>query len=81
MPAACLVSLVLEDLINLLLFFEITVTLADTHVLLLPVLCANGVSAGLNDDSFESFNASSHLHVQLLLHGVDVELNVLSDAS
>lgn len=69
-----------ENLVDFFLFFEIAFRLADSHMLLFPVLCADWVSSGLDDDALECFDSLSHLLVQLLLHRVDVEGDVLAEA-
>jgi len=68
-----------KDLVHFLLFLEFAFALANTDVLLLPILSANGVSAGLNNDALEGLHPLAHLLVQLLLHRVDVERDVLSE--
>lgn len=69
-----------ENFVDFLLLFEVALRLSDSNMLLLPVLCTDGVSSSLNDDTLESFDSLSHFLVKLLLHGVDVEGDVLADA-
>ena len=67
-----------EDLVDFLLFLEFSLALADSNVLLLPVLGADGISSGLDHHTLERLHSSTHLLVQLLLHRVDMESDVLA---
>ena len=69
-----------KNLSLLLLLLKLAIVLADSHVLLLPVLRADRVPSGLNDDTLEGFDTLAHLLVQLLLHRVQVEGDVLAEA-
>jgi len=68
-----------EDLFHFLLFLEFFIALANSDVLLLPVLSTNGVSTRLNNDALEGLDPLAHLLVQLLLHRVDVERDILPE--
>lgn len=69
-----------EDFSLLLLFLEFALRFPHSSVLLLPVLGADWVPSGLDNDSLEGFDAFAHLLVQLLLHRVQMEGNVLAEA-
>ena len=49
---------------------------ANANMLFLPRFGSYGVAASLDHHALEGFDARSHPHVQLLLHQVQVELNV-----
>ena len=69
-----------ENFSLLLLFFEFALAFSDTDMLLFPVFGSEWVSSSLNDDSLEGFDAFTHLLVQLLLHRVQVEGDILAEA-
>lgn len=57
-----------KDFFDLLLLLEFALALANTNVLLLPVLGADRVLSGLDNDALEGLDADAHLVVQLLLY-------------
>ena len=69
-----------EYFLSLLFFFQLTVGLTNTNMLLFPILGANRVTTCLNDNALECLNSLTHLLVKLLLHRMQVEGQVLSEA-
>lgn len=70
-----------EYFFNFLLLLELSACLVNANVLLLPVLGAHRVSPCLENDTLKGLHSLAHLLVQLLLHRVQVELQVGAEPS
>ena len=69
-----------EDFLGFLFFFQLTVRLTNAYMLLFPVLGANRITACLNDDALKCLDSLAHLLVELLLHRMQMEGQVLTEA-
>lgn len=70
-----------EHLVDLLLLLEFPVFLGLAAERLAPSLSALGVASGELDDSLDLLYLLAHACMQLYLHRVQVEVNVLTEAN
>lgn len=68
-----------ENLPLLLLLFEFTFGLADSNMLLFPILRADWIPTCLDNHTLKCIDSFAHLLVQLLLHWMQMERNVLAE--
>lgn len=75
-----LCSFELEHFFFFFLFFQLSVLVTNASMSLLPVFGSFGISFGQLNNTLEGVNSGSHSGVQLCLDGVQVIVDVLSEA-
>lgn len=69
-----------KDFLGFLLLFKLAIGLAHADMLFLPHLSTNRVTTRLNNNALESLDSLTHLLMELLLHRMEMEGEVLAEA-